>query len=89
MYDNDPNRLNRPPLGEPVDPPSTTSMVIGGIIVAAILALGITFWPTDRAGQTVTQNTPRVERQTTPTPPTTPPANKPITPSAPAPTPPQ
>ena len=35
MYDNDPNRLNRPPLGEPVDPPSPTGMVIGGVIVAA------------------------------------------------------
>jgi hypothetical protein len=89
MYDNDPNRLNRPPLGDPVEPPSTTSMVIGGVIVAAIIAIAIMFWPGDPSGPNVTQNTPRVERQTAPTPPATPPANKPVTPSAPAPTPPQ
>lgn len=89
MYENDPNRMNRPPLGEPVEPPSTTSMVIGGIIFAAIIALGITFWPSGESNQSVTQNTPRVERQTAPTPPTTPPTNKPATPSAPTPAPPQ
>ena len=84
MYDNDPNRMNRPPLGEPVEPPSTTSMAIGAAILALFVALGIVFWPSDRSGQqTVTENTPRVERSTAPT---TPPANKPVTP---APTPPQ
>ena len=89
MYENDPNRMNRPPLGEPVEPPSTTSMVVGGIIIAAIIALGITFWPSGEPNQSVTQNAPRVERQTAPAPPTTPPANKPVTPSAPTVTPPQ
>jgi hypothetical protein len=87
MYENDPNR--RAPLGEPVDPPSAFSMILGGIIVAAILALGIAFWPTGQRDQTVTQNIPRTERQTTPITPQTPPANKPVTPSNPAPTPPQ
>lgn len=81
MYDNDPNRMNRPPLGEPVDPPSTASMAIGGAIVALFIVLGIAFWPSGQPGQqTVTENTPRVES------PTTPPANKP---APPAPTPPQ
>ena len=79
MYDNDPNRMNRPPLGEPVEPPSTTSMAIGAAILALFVALGIVFWPSDRSGQqTVTENSPRVERSTAPT---TPPANKPLTPA--------
>jgi hypothetical protein len=76
MYENDPNRIDRPRVGDPVDGPGS-GMLFTGIAVAAIIALAIFLWPRDATGPSVTQNTPGVERTT----PTTPPANKPITPT--------
>ena len=83
MYENDPNRLNRPSLGEPVESASMGGVVFGGFLIAAIIAFALVFWPRDTIGPSVTENAPRIER---PTGTTTPPANRPVTP---APTPPQ
>ena len=85
MYENDPDRLNRPRVGDPVDAGSGSGFLFGGLAIAAIIALALFFWPRSTTGPSVTENTPRMERPA-PTTPTTPPANKPVTP---APTPPQ
>ena len=87
MYENDPDRLNRPRVGDPPRNPlednnAGTGVMAFALAAAAIIALGLMFWPGERA-PTVTENAPRVERPA-PTP-TTPPANKPVTPTTPAP----
>jgi hypothetical protein len=88
MYENDPNRMNRPRVGDPVDA-GGSSFLFAGIAIAAIIALAIFLWPRGETGPSVTQTTPGVDRPA-PTTPTTPPANKPVTPApTPAPTPPQ
>lgn len=84
MYENDPNRMNRPRVGDPVGPGDGTRFLIGGIAIAAIIAFAIFLWPRDATGPSLTQSTPGVERTT----PSTPPANKPVMP-APAPVTPQ
>lgn len=89
MYENDPDRLNQPRVGDPVRDPAVErggmpAFMTVALFAAAIIALGLFFWPRDRA-PSVTENTPRVERPTVPTPPTIPPANKPVTPTTPAP----
>jgi hypothetical protein len=77
MYENDPDRMLRPRIGEPAEA-SSTGVIIGGLVAAALVVLlAFSFWPGDnRSGTAVTQNTPRTER------PATPPANKPVIPPA-------
>jgi hypothetical protein len=90
MYENDPDRLNRPRVGDPVRDriadgsgmPGFATIAILGLV---LLALALFLWPSDRA-TTVTENAPRIERPT-PTPVPTPPANKPAAPTTPAPAP--
>jgi hypothetical protein len=83
MYENDPNRPNRPPVGEPVGESNMAGIIGVAAVAALIVALGMIFWPSGRP-TTVTENTPRVEK-TTPNPATKPPANQPTTPAPDAP----
>ena len=83
MYENDPDRLNQPRVGDPVRDPvveggGMPSFLTVALLAAAVLALGLMFWPRDQ-NPSVTQNAPRIERPA-PTPPTIPPANKPVSP---------
>jgi hypothetical protein len=85
MYENDPNR---PRVGDPVRAGDGSGYLIGGLAIAAVVALALFLWPRDATGPSMTQNT-GIERPSTPTTPTTPPANRPATPSGPATTPPK
>jgi hypothetical protein len=87
MYENDPNRLDRPTVRREVEASSGAGIVAGVLAAALIVLLAFSLWPSsdNRTGTNVSENT-RVERAPT----TTPPANKPATPTTPAPsTPPQ
>jgi hypothetical protein len=78
MHENHPNRFDRPRVGDPVE-----SSITVAFFVAAVIALALMFWPSERTATTVTENAPRMER---PIVLADPPPIKPLTP---APTPPQ
>ena len=79
MYETDPDRLNRPRVGDPVRDPAVEGGVMpafltAALFAAAVIAFALFLWPSDRA-PTVTQTTPQVQRDTTGTQPVKPPAN--------------
>jgi hypothetical protein len=83
MYENDPNRFDRPRLGDPVESRAVTDAITIAFFVAAVIALALMLWPSERTATTITENAPSLQR---PIVPADPPAIKPVTPS---PTPPQ
>ena len=81
MYDTDPNRPVVPRVGDSADSPYA-GYAAAGLFIAMIVLLTMAIWPTETTGPSLTQNSPQVERPTTPT---TPPANKPVAPTPPTP----
>ena len=54
MYENDPDRLNQPRVGDPVRDPviqrgATPVFMTVALLAAAVIAFALFFWPSDRA----------------------------------------
>ena len=77
MYENDPDRLNRPPLGDPAESSVAPRTALGVLIALGIAALLFAFWPRGDTTQ-VTENMPAYRAPTTA--PVTPTAPKPVKP---------
>jgi multidrug resistance efflux pump len=74
MYDDDPNGLNRPRLGDPVESSVAPRTALGVLVALAIAALLFAFWPRGDTTQ-VTENMPAYRA----------PATTPVTPTSPKP----
>jgi hypothetical protein len=77
MHQHDPDGLNRPGLGDPVDSRVAPRTALGVLIALGIAALVFAFWPRGDAMQT-TDSTPAFRAPTTT--PVTPTAPKPAVP---------
>jgi hypothetical protein len=72
MYENDPNRFDRPTVDPTVAPVVSPRLALGGLLAFAILLLAVAFWPPGNDSRTnVTDNTPTYRAPAAPS--TTPP----------------
>ena len=77
MYDNDPERLQKRPFGDPADSSMTPGIAAAGLVAFCFL-LFLLAWPSGNTNTQVSENTPASRAPTTT--PVTPTAPKPVTP---------
>jgi hypothetical protein len=73
MHENDPDRLNPRPLGDPADARVSPRLALSALVILAIIALTFAFWPAMNTATQVTDNQPVYRAPAdTPAPPTRP-----------------